>query len=266
MASTLGTAWWFPTPLVDGKSIDYPPPGGAPGPGSSSHFPGGRIGYAGFSTKTALPNKTAVFWKGFIISDNRGQKWFKGPNVPAAEIIPFPGHAGYANSNGTAASRKRRGMGTVLRSPWAGIRPLITPDIMWYDNITQKTIGYWITHTPIDVHDGTGPAFRLLERTTSDGLVWSTTAPIRRNISMLELAKTQCTGLSGTVDDNRTALGRCVHGDRTKNSQAMPGFNLTVFESWRASFGANGNTFVLMPNGTLVIWLVCPRTAPPHFC
>jgi hypothetical protein len=72
---------------------------------------------------------------------------------------------------------------------------------------------------------------------------------------MLELAKTQCTGLSGNVTDNTTTLGRCVKGGKTQNSLAMPGFNLTVFEGWRASFGANDNTFTVTPNGTLVIWL-----------
>ena len=97
--------------------------------------------------------------------------------------------------------------------------------------------------------------FRLIERTTKDGLHWSATAPVRRNISMLELAKTQCTGLSGSVTDNTTTLGRCVLGGKTSNSLAMPGFNLTVFESWRASFGANDNTFTVTPNGTIVIWL-----------
>lgn len=97
--------------------------------------------------------------------------------------------------------------------------------------------------------------FRLIERTTKDGLHWSATAPVRRNISMLELAKTQCTGLSGSVTDNTTTLGRCVLGGKTSNSLAMPGFNLTVFESWRASFGANDNTFTVTPNGTIIIWL-----------
>ena len=72
---------------------------------------------------------------------------------------------------------------------------------------------------------------------------------------MLELAKTQCTGLSGNITDNSTALGRCLLGGQPKNSEALPGFNLTSLYGWEATFGANGNTFTVLPDGTLIIIL-----------
>jgi hypothetical protein len=125
--STLGTAWWFPTPMVDGKSIDFPPPGGAPGPGSSAHFPGGLIGYGGTSTKTLLPNKTAVYWNGFILSRDQGQTWFKGPDVLAAEVVGYPGHPGGAGDAspwaGISSMRKPRGGGGYAGLGFAGFEP-----------------------------------------------------------------------------------------------------------------------------------------------
>ena len=241
MASTLGTAWWFPT----NASVDFPPPGGAPGPGSSCHFPNGLIGYGGTPTKNA--NSTPVSWNGFILSKDSGQSWFKGPNVlvatNAAHEPPAPSPAAGVEAGGGEGN------------PWAAIGKFLLPPIMWYDEVAKQTNGYWISPKAFDAKDGLGPMFRLMRRTTTDGLKWSDSALIIRNISMLELAKAQCTGLSGDISDNTTALGRCLLGGKSKNSQNMPGFNLTSLYGWQASFGSNGNTFTVMPDRTLVIIL-----------
>jgi hypothetical protein len=63
-----GTAWWFPTPVINGTSIDFPPPGGAPGPAGLTHLPNGLIGYIGTFTKNGFPLPTDVnLWNGFIL-------------------------------------------------------------------------------------------------------------------------------------------------------------------------------------------------------
>ena len=162
VASTLGTAWYFPT----NASVDYPPAGGAPGPGASSHFPNGMIGYGGTPTKS-----NGTYWNGFILSKDKGRTWYKGPNILAATITAHAPHAQEPAAEAAAAAAAdadaaeavpqlsasgqdsshhlhpglaRSGSG----NPWAAIGKFITPPIMWYDKVSQETKGYWISPKP----------------------------------------------------------------------------------------------------------------------